>query len=254
MDTQINTDQARANMKFSTVFADPSRSSAEKYRDLCYGNAPFGQVLWTEFVVMLAGGVQGAFGLWLRSKLYPSLFKVCGSGVIFGRNITIRHPGKISIGNNVVLDDNSVIDAKGESNTGITVGNNVFIGRNSIVYCKNGDIEIRDRVSIASDCTIMSAHRLLIQEDVMIGGYCYILSGGDYDYTNKEIRFSDKSGAPSKGDLVIGQNCWLGARATVLDAASIGDNCVIGACSLVNKPIPPNSLAYGVPAKVIKSL
>jgi acetyltransferase-like isoleucine patch superfamily enzyme len=246
--------EPKDNTKFSTMVADTSRSGGAKYRNLYYGNASFGRVLWSEIVITLTGGVQGAFGLWLRSKLYPSLFRTCGTGVVFGKNITIRQPGKISIGNNVVFDDNSVIDAKGETNSGILIGSNVFIGRNTIVYCKNGDIEISDRVSIASNCTIMSAHRLIIKEDVMIGGYTYLLSGGEYDYTDKEVRFSDKNTAPSKGDLVIGQNCWLGARVTVLDAASIGDNCVIGACSLVNKPIPARSLAYGTPAKVIKSI
>jgi acetyltransferase-like isoleucine patch superfamily enzyme len=254
MEPQNNTDQAKANTKFSAMVADTSRSSAGKYRDLYYGDAPFRRVLWSEIVLTLTGGIQGAFGLWLRSKLYPSLFKTCGSGVVFGKNMTIRQPGKISIGNNVVFDDNSVVDAKGESNRGILIGSNVFIGRNTIIYCKNGDIEIRDRVSIASNCTMMSANRLVIKEDVMIGGYSYLLSGGEYDYTDKEVRFSDKNGAPSKGELVIGQNCWVGARVTVLDAASIGDNCVIGACSLVNKPIPAKSLAYGTPAKVMKSI
>lgn len=254
MEPQNNTDKAKANMKFSAVFADTSKSSAQKYRNLYYGNVSFGQVLWAELVVTLVGGMQGALGLWLRSKLYPSLFKSCGRGVVFGKNMTIRHPAKISIGDNVVLDDNSVVDAKGETNKGIVIGNNVFIGRNSIVYCKDGDTEIRDRVSIASDCTIMSAYRITIKEDVMIGGYTYILSGGDYDYANKEILFWDKGGAPSRGELTIGHNCWIGARVTILDAASIGDNCVIGASSLVNKPVPSNSLAYGVPAKVMKSI
>jgi len=252
--SQNNTDKAKAKMKFSAVYADPSKSSVRKYRDLYYGNTSIGRVIWMELIVMLTGGIQGAFGLWIRSKLYPSLFAECGRGVIFGKNITIRHSNKIHIGDNVVLDDNCVVDAKGETNKGITIGSNVFIGRNTIVYCKNGDMEIKDKVSISPDCTIMSANRLTICEGVMIGGYTYMLSGGEYDYSDRETGFYEKCSMPSKGELVIGRNCWIGASATVLDAASVGENSVIGACSLVNKPIPPNSLAYGIPAKVVKNI
>ena len=87
----------------------------------------------------------------------------------------------------------------------------------------------------------------------MIGAYTYLLSGGEYDITDA-TPFADQSGMKTKGPLTIGANGWLGARVTVLDAASIGDHCVIGAGAVVNKPIPANSLAVGVPARVIKSV
>jgi len=48
----------------------------------------------------------------VAQQVISSLFKSCGRGVVFGKNMTIRHPAKISIGDNVVLDDNSVVDAK----------------------------------------------------------------------------------------------------------------------------------------------
>ena len=57
----------------------------------------------------------------------------------------LRHPHKIRIGDNVVIDDNCLIDAKGESNAGIRIGSGVFIGRNTILSCKNGDIELARR-------------------------------------------------------------------------------------------------------------
>ncbi len=58
----------------------------------------------------------------------------------------------------------------------------------------------------------------------------------------------------TKGPLVIGPNCWLGARVTVLDGANIGEHCVIGAGAVVTKPIPRDSLALGVPARAIKRI
>ena len=52
----------------------------------------------------------------------------------------------------------------------------------------------------------------------------------------------------------IGSNCWLAAGVTVCPGVTIGDNCVIGAGSVVTRDIPANSLAAGVPCRVIRTL
>ncbi|MBU0677907.1 MAG: hypothetical protein KJ626_07290 [Verrucomicrobia bacterium] len=57
----------------------------------------------------------------------------------------------------------------------------------------------------------------------------------------------------TRGPLTIGTDCWIGARVTILDAADVGDRCVIGAGAVVNRPLPSHSVAAGVPARVIKT-
>lgn len=52
----------------------------------------------------------------------------------------------------------------------------------------------------------------------------------------------------------IGNNCWFGACVTVCPGVNIGNNCVIGAGSVVTRDIPPNSLAAGVPCRVIREI
>lgn len=54
--------------------------------------------------------------------------------------------------------------------------------------------------------------------------------------------------------ITIGNDVWIGANCTVLPGITIGDSCIIGANTLVNKSIPSYSLAYGVPIKIIKDL
>ena len=81
-----------------------------------------------------------------------------------------------------------------------------------------------------------------------------MLSGGEYDYTDTETKFVYQTGMETKGELVIGTNCWIGARVTILDAACVGKHCVIGAGAVVTAPISQDSLAVGVPARVIKSI
>jgi acetyltransferase-like isoleucine patch superfamily enzyme len=181
------------------------------------------------------------------------MFREVGAKVVFGQNVTIRHPHKIRIGNRVIIDDHCVIDAKGNSNDGIVIEDDVYIGRNTIVYCKNGDIRLGQRVNISSNCEVFSSNRLAIGEGTVMGAYSYLLSGGEYDYTDP-TPFAQQSGTGSKGELTIGSNCWISARVTVLDGACIGDHCVVGAGAVVTKPLPPNSLAVGTPARVVKSI
>ncbi len=54
-------------------------------------------------------------------------------------------------------------------------------------------------------------------------------------------------------EVIIGENTFIGQRCTILPGVTIGNNCIIGACSLVNKDIPDNSVAAGIPAKVLAS-
>ena len=148
----------------------------------------------------------------------------------------------------MIIDDNCVIDAKGESNAGIRIGNNVFIGRNTIVYCKDGEIEIGDNVNIGVNCVIYAKNKVVIGRHAMIAAYCYVMSGGQYDYAS-EVPFS-KQDSFSRGETHIGESCWLGAKVVVQDAVKIGTRSVIGAGAVVTRDIPRESVATGVPAKV----
>lgn len=226
-------------------------STFARYRHIQYGAVSSGFVLKAELAQWFCGSLPGAAGLFLRSRLYPALLGAAGPKCLFGRNMTLRHPGKIRLGQGVMADDNVVLDAKGESNNGITIGSRVFIGRNTIIYCKNGNIAIEDDVSISSNCTIFSSNSLTIGAGTVIGAYSYLLSGGEYDLADP-TPFAEQSGMETRGPLTVGRNCWLGARVTVLDAACIGDQSVIGAGAVVTKPVPGRSLAVGVPARVIR--
>ena len=55
-------------------------------------------------------------------------------------------------------------------------------------------------------------------------------------------------------DVTIGNNVWIGSGAIILGGITIGDNSIIGAGAVVNKDIPEDSIAVGVPAKVIKKI
>jgi acetyltransferase-like isoleucine patch superfamily enzyme len=241
-------------IKVRSAMASGRKSPAAAYCRITYGNASTSSIIRAELVQTLFGSKTGALGYYFRKVFYPCLFASCGTGVVFGARLTLRQPARIQLGSNVIIDDNVVLDAKGDSNSGIRIEDNVYIGRNTLIYCKNGNITIRKGTSISSNCTVFSANSLTIGEDVMIGGYTYLLSGGKYDFSEPFTKFTEQDGLKSSGPLTIGANSWLGARVTVLDGCSIGERCVIGACSLVTKPVSSHSLAFGNPARIQKQI
>jgi acetyltransferase-like isoleucine patch superfamily enzyme len=240
-------------VKAGALMEDPTRSSFRKYRELQYGPLPGLKAIYAELVFCLFGGLAGAAGLALRKVLYKPLLGAMGRGVVIGRNVTLRHPSKIRLGAGVVVDDGAVLDAKGEGNRGIEIGPRAFVGRNTIVYCKGGNITLGPRVNLAANCQVFSSNELTMGEGTVVGAFSYFLSGGEYDMASG-VPFADQAGMETKGPLTIGANCWIGARVTILDGASVGEHSVIGAGAVVNKPIPANSLAVGVPARVIRGV
>ena len=105
---------------------------------------------------------------------------------MFGQNVVLRHPHKIHIGDNVVIDDNCLLDAKGDTNRGIAIGSGVFVGRNTILSCKNGDIDVEDGANIGFNCELFSASRVRIGRDTLLAAYCYVI-GGDHDFSDPAV-------------------------------------------------------------------
>ncbi|MDQ3068128.1 MAG: acyltransferase [Acidobacteriota bacterium] len=229
---------------------DRSKSAREKYAELVVGRAGWGALLKYEFVVQASQHVPGAVGLALRKALYPSLLGSCGRNVIFGQNVVLRHPHKIHIGDDVMIDDNVLLDAKGTSNRGITIGSRVFVGRNSILSSKNGDIELGDGANIGFNCEVFSASRVTIGRDTLLAAYCYVI-GGDHDWSDPAQSVLEQ-GRRSAG-VAIGSGAWLGAGAKVLDGVRIGDRAVIGAGAVVKDDVAEGMIAVGMPARVIGS-
>ena len=223
-----------------------------KYRAVTHGDISFWRVLRDELLVLLFTNVPGLLGLALRRIFFPCMFGKCGKKVVFGRGVTFRHASKIVLGDGVMIDDGAMLDAKGDDGSGITLEDGVFIGRFSKLYCKGGRIHLKERANVSSNCTLYSNNSLTVGKGCMVGAYTYILSGGEYDWRDP-TPYAEQGGMCTKGPLVIGDDCWIGARATILDGAqSIGDRALVAACALVNRPVPSRAIVGGVPAKILK--
>jgi acetyltransferase-like isoleucine patch superfamily enzyme len=227
---------------------DRQSSARDKYSRLVIGRPGWGPLLLHELIILIAQNVPGALGFALRKALYPSLLGGCGRGVIFGQNVVLRHPHKITIGDDVVIDDNCLLDAKGDANGGITIGNGVFVGRNTILSCKNGDIVLEDGVNVGFNCEVFSASRVSIGKDTLLAAYVYVI-GGDHEAVDPSTPVGLQP-RRSQG-VTVGPGVWLGAGAKVLDGVSVGDGAVIGAGAVVREAVPANAIAVGVPARIV---
>ena len=97
--------------------------------------------------------------------------------------------------------------------------------------------------------TLVDDGEVHIGEHTMIGPNCTIITTGHPirpDLREKVTQYS----LP----VTIGRNVWLGANVAVLPGVTIGDDSVIGACSLVTKDIPANMVAFGQPCKVYREI
>jgi acetyltransferase-like isoleucine patch superfamily enzyme len=163
----------------------------------------------------------------------------------------LRHPKKITIGANTFIDDNVVLDAKGEENEGISIGENVYVGRNSILSCKEGSIYLDDFCNISANCMLLSETEIRLGKYCFLAGQCYLVAGGNhtFDDISTPIMFQPSY---SKGGIQVGEDVWLAAGVIVLDGANVGRGTVVGAGSVVTESLPEYCIAVGSPAQKIK--
>lgn len=128
------------------------------------------------------------------------------------------------------------------------------VGKNCIIeqpfFCTYGyNISVGDNFFLNTNCKLMDAGKINIGDNVFIAPNVCLVT--EEHAMNVEERIQ---GLEYAHPVNIGNNVWICTGVIVLPGVTIGDNCVIGAGSVVTKDIPPNSLAVGNPCKVIRSL
>ena len=109
------------------------------------------------------------------------------------------------------------------------------------------NITIGDNVFINAGCKFQDQGGIVISDGALIG-HNVVLATLNHDLAPEKRQQLHPS------PIRIGRNVWIGANATVTPGVTIGDNAVVAAGAVVNRDVPPNTIAGGVPAKVIKTL
>lgn len=161
----------------------------------------------------------------------------------FGCGCRIYEPARIgglenvSIGNQFTMGEGGILETIPEYH--------------GVVYSPT--IEIKNNVSIGKRCHIGAINYIQIGNNVLTGANVLIT---DHAHGNSIISDIKKSPRDrdlySKGKVIIGDNVWIGDKATILPGVEIGCNVIIGANSVVTHSIPDNAVACGNPARVLK--
>jgi acetyltransferase-like isoleucine patch superfamily enzyme len=137
--------------------------------------------------------------------------------------------GRLDVGEGTLLEPNVWITCPGDARIRIGSGTFLNIG---VMVAAHELVEIGDHCMFANGCFITDAsHR--------------------FDDPDTPITWQ---GFTSKGPTRIGDNVWCGANVVITNGVTIGERCVIGANSVVTRDIPPFSIAFGAPAKVVKKI
>lgn len=195
------------------------------------------------------------FNVWLRSKrntLYTMWIQNFFGKV--GDKSSIHYPCKL----------------EGGGSSRISIGSNTCIHSHCILGCWESYIihnaegklfeqHFAPEIIIGSNCSIgeytqiTSINKITIGDGLLTGRYVYI---GDNSHGGLSVEESViqpvRRRLKSKGEITIGNNVWVGDKVTILGGVTVGDNVIVGANSVVTHDLPSNSMASGVPAKVIK--
>lgn len=172
---------------------------------------------------------------------------------MFGPGVRMFNLPGIRWGKLLKLGKRVYVSALGKE--GITFGNNVSIGSfGSIIVSTSLNnlgkyIKIGNNVGIGEYVYLGGAGGLEIGDDCIVGQY-FSCHPENHNYETLETLIRQQ-GVSRKG-IIIGSNCWIGSKVTILDGVSIGSGCIIAAGAVVTKSFPGKSIIGGVPAKLIK--
>jgi acetyltransferase-like isoleucine patch superfamily enzyme len=171
-----------------------------------------------------------------------------------GRRVRIRAKSHLHLGPAVTLGHGSVIDAM--STDGVWLGRNTSIGQNTRIECTGSlrtigkGLRAGENVGLGTDCLYGCAGGIEIGDNTIVGNFVTFHAENHLiDDLETPIRLQ----GVSHSGITVGTDCWIGAKATVLDGARIGDQCVIAAGSVVIAgAYAPRGIYGGVPAKLLR--
>ena len=181
-----------------------------------------------EWLSMIIRHIPGRTGVLLRRAVLRTRLVELGRALYSETGVIIRGHANIHMGDSVCLVRGCGIYA--EMGT-CWIGDHVGIGMNAIVDANDGgEIRIGNYSMLAANVVLRASNH-------------------EYRDPTRPIQFQGHTG----GEIVIGEDVWIGANAVVVPNVRIGDHAIVGAGAVVTRDVPPWSIVGGVPARVIKS-
>lgn len=180
----------------------------------------------------------------------------CRRSLLKLRLSRLRLLRKVEVSGPCHLDAPLIADGGGV----VTLASNVFIGYHLAPCTGAGEIRLQarypaSRISLGDSTVLSNNVTIIAVESVEIGPRCQIgdhtlIFDSDFHHSDSTRRNAPN---PPTARVSIEQDVWIGSRVTILKGVRIGARSIIAAGAVVTSSIPPDSIAAGVPAKVIKS-
>ncbi len=188
--------------------------------------------------------------------LVRGFFSFCRSDGFFfrDRNVVLKAKKLIKLGRGVSVGRYCYIDAL--SAGGITLGNNVSIGRHTSIECSGSlrklglGMKVGNGVGLGTHGFFGCAGGVEIGKNTIFGNFVSLHSE-NHDFS--EMNVPIKHQGVTRAGIVIGEDCWIGAKVTILDGVTIEKGCVIAAGSVLPAGLYESFCVYGgVPAKLLR--
>jgi acetyltransferase-like isoleucine patch superfamily enzyme len=132
----------------------------------------------------------------------------------------------------------------------LILGRWVHLGDGNAIRCHEGTLRIGDKCVFGKDNTVNCFLDIEIGAATIVADWVYIC---DFDHRFEDLSRPIKDQGIVKSPVRIGPDVWIGTKATVLRGVRVGQGCVVGANSVVNRDLPPHSVAAGIPARVVRN-
>lgn len=196
-------------------------------------------------------------------KSIIAFFRRYWSGLSNHVSTALNKPLFGRVGHNTIIRKHGLF--KGDSLYRVSIGDHCDIDSYAVIECSsrlivNGQKVIPELV-IGNGCVlgeynhITAVNRIVIGDNLLTGRFVLITDNSHGSFRKDELSIHPSSRPiTSKGEVIIGNNVWLGDNVSILPGVQIGDGCIIGANSVVTHSIPPFSIAAGNPAKILKTI
>lgn len=191
---------------------------------------------------------------WLRGALWR--FRLASSeGALFvARGVRITSAARIHTGRNVKLEEG--VELQGLARRGVTLAAHVTIGRFASIRPSSyygtdlGEgLSVGARSAIGAFSWIGASGFVDIGADVMLGPRVVIVPE---NHIHADVLRTIRSQGVERADVVIEDDCWIGANATILAGVRIGCGSIVAAGAVVTKDVPAGAIVGGVPARVLR--
>lgn len=177
-----------------------------------------------------------------------------GKVFLVGKKCVLKCVSKISVGNGVLIERNCYLDAL--SSNGLMLGDYTSLGMDTTIICSGTYKDIGKGIKVGSGVGLGThgffgcAGGIEIGNNTIFGNFVSLHSENHY-FSNTKQLIKDQ-GVNRKG-IIIGEDCWIGSKATILDGVIIENGVIIAAGAVVKEGVYMQNGVYGgVPAKLLK--